>query len=115
MGATGTTTINFGSYPGVLSASVAVTGQASILAGSLVEAWIFPTATATHSADEHVLGAVEMAVVAGNVQAGVGFTIYALARDNDQGGTGGEDGNFKLIPRKISRLYGTYTIAWAWV
>lgn len=114
MGATGTTTINFGAYPGKLDTSVAVTGQASILSGSLAEAWIWPVGTAAHSADEHVLGAIEMAVVAGNVVAGVGFTIYAVARDNTPG-IGSEDGNYRNLPRKIARLYGTYTVAWAWV
>lgn len=114
MGATGTTTINFGSYPGSLDCTATVTGQTAILSGSLVEAWIFPTATSQHSADEHVLGAVEMAVVAGNVVASTGFTIYAKVRDQSSG-IGSMNGNFQNLPRKAYRLYGTYTVAWAWV
>jgi len=51
--ATGTTTIDFGAFPGATDATVAVTGQAAIVAGSLVEAWIRPVATADHTADEH--------------------------------------------------------------
>lgn len=77
MGAQNTTTINFGAFPGSYDCSVVVTGQASILAGSLVEAWIFPTATADHTADEHLM--TEIKVRAGNVVAGVGFTIYGFA------------------------------------
>jgi hypothetical protein len=77
MGAQGTTTINFGAFPGGYDTSVAVTGQASITGTSLVEAWIFPTATADHSADEHLM--TEIKVRAGNVVAGVGFTIYGFA------------------------------------
>jgi hypothetical protein len=55
---------------------VAVTGQAAILAGSLAEAWIFPAATADHSADEHLVETLK--VFAGNVVAGTGFTIYGV-------------------------------------
>src|SRR5262245_906194 len=79
MGAQGTSTINFGTFPGASDASVAVTGQGGILAGSLIEAWIVLTATADHSADEHLVDAP--VVRAGNIVAGTGFTIYAAARD----------------------------------
>ena len=49
MGAQGSTTLTFGAFPGGSDASVTVTGQAGILAGSLVEAWILPAATADHT------------------------------------------------------------------
>ncbi len=42
MGATGKTTIDFGAFPGKSDTSVAITGQAAIIAGSLVEALIRP-------------------------------------------------------------------------
>jgi hypothetical protein len=74
-GATGTTTVNFGAFPGSSDTSVAVTGQASIVAGSIVSAWIRPVATADHTADEHWVETIEIA--AGNISAGTGFTIYA--------------------------------------
>lgn len=77
MGAQGTTTVNFGAFPGSYDTSVNVTGQASITGTSLVEAWIYPTATADHSADEHLM--TEIKVRAGNISAGVGFTIYGFA------------------------------------
>lgn len=107
--ATGTTTIDFGAFPGATDASVTVTGQASIVAGSLVEAWVRPEATADHSADEHWVERLH--VVAGNIVAGTGFTIY---------GRVGEDAARSVRPpgqsvSPGSRLYGTWTIAWAWV
>ena len=97
MGASGTTSVDFGAFPGKSDTSVAVTGQTSILSGSLVEAWIFPTATADHSADEHLVETLK--VIAGNVVAGTGFTIYALntAQVNNE-----------------TRLYGLWTVAWVW-
>lgn len=76
MGAQGTTTINFGTFPGSYDTSVAVTGQAAIVAGSLVEAWLRPEATADHTADEHMLEPLK--IMAGNIIAGTGFTIYAF-------------------------------------
>jgi hypothetical protein len=75
MATQGTTTVDFGAFPGASDASVAVTGQTSITGTSLVEAWLYPTATADHTADEHWVETI--ACCAGNVSAGVGFTIYA--------------------------------------
>lgn len=92
--ASGTSVVDFGAFPGKAQASVAVTGQATILAGSLVEAWISLTPTATHSADEHQVE--NYYISAGLVVAGVGFTIYMEARQ----------------PGKM--LYGTWNVNWAW-
>lgn len=72
MAAQGTTTVNFGAK--ATDTSVAVSAPA-ITAGQLVEAWIFPAATASNTVDNHWVETIH--VVAGNVQAGVGFTIYA--------------------------------------
>lgn len=94
MGAQGTATINFGAFPGSTDTSVAVTGQTSILSGSLVEAWILPAATADHSVDEHLVEPIT--VIAGNVVAGTGFTIYANTREDN------------------SLVYGQWNIAWCW-
>ena len=96
MGAQGTTTVDFGAFPGKSDASVAVTGQAGIVAGSLVEAWIRPVDTADHLADEHLVET--MRVMAGAIVAGTGFTIYAL--------NSGQVGN--------TMLYGLWTVAWVW-
>jgi hypothetical protein len=76
MGAQGTTTIDFGAFPGKSDASVAVTGQAGIVAGSLVEAWIRPVATADHTDTEHMVETIK--VFAADIVAGTGFTIYAF-------------------------------------
>jgi hypothetical protein len=71
MSTQGTTTINFGAQ--ATDASVFVSAP-SITSGQLVEAWIFPAATASNTVDNHWVD--EIRVMAGNVQAGVGFTIY---------------------------------------
>lgn len=88
----GTATIDFGAFPGKSDTSVAVTGQTSIVAGSVVMVAIRPVATAEHSADEHWVE--ELDVFAGNIVAGTGFTIYAKTRNR--------------------RLYGSFTVAWSW-
>lgn len=115
MGAQGTATVDFGAWPGSDEATVTVTGQASILAGSLVEAWLFPTATADHSADEHRLDGPQ--IIAGNVVAGTGFTIYAQPQlppvvmpDPMNNGSG----SLKQNTKGKSRIYGTWTVAWVW-
>lgn len=108
--AQGTTTVNFGTFPGATDASVNVTGQGSILATSLVEAWVFPTATGDHSADEHWVDGPQ--VVAGNVVAGTGFTIYASVKPQTdaKAPTDSRRGNSNENPR----AYGSWTVAWVW-
>lgn len=114
MGATGTATLDFGAYPGKVDATIAVTGQTGILSGSRVEAWIDTgTATAAHSKDEHIMVNALMDVTYGNISAGTGFTIYGLVRDHP--GVGGITSRFQNIAKPVSRLYGTFTIAWAWL
>lgn len=89
----GQTTIDFGAFPGVTDVTVAVTGQDDIAAGATCEAFIVPTATVDHSADEHVVDSP--CVYAGNVAAGVGFTIYGITNTNQL-------------------VYGTWTVGWRW-
>ena len=110
--ATGTATLDFGAFPGASDASIAVTGQAAIIAGSLVEAWIRPVATADHSADEHMVETFK--VIAGNIVAATGFTIYGFSTTPNFGGDS-INGSFKITPKNDPRIYGTWTIAWAWV
>jgi hypothetical protein len=102
MGAQGTVLLNFGAFPGTTDATVAVTGQTGILSGSLVEAWILPTATADHTADEHWVE--ELQVFAGGVVAGTGFTVYGVHRPASQAVDTGQG----------TLLNGAYTIAWVW-
>ena len=70
--AQGTTTVDFGSA--ATDASVFVSAPA-ITGTQLVEAWIFPATTATNTVDNHWVETIT--VVAANVVAGSGFTIYA--------------------------------------
>ena len=147
MGAQGTAVLDFGAFPGGYDASVAVTGQAAIVAGSLVEAWLRPAATGDHSADEHMLEPIK--VFAATIVAGTGFTIYAFnvteiyerapglgenqspspvdaagvgVAANYLGRVGGGPGVVgrqcnNPVPdnvRRVPRLYGQFTVAWAW-
>lgn len=112
MGATGTTTVDFGAFPGKSDTSTAITGQAAIVAGSLVEAWIRPVATADHTADEHLVEQIK--IVAGAIVAATGFTIYAFNITPHFGGGDKIDGNFTVTPTNSSRLYGLWTVAWVW-
>lgn len=132
MGAQGTATLDFGAFPGKSDASVTVTGQAAIEAGSLVEAWIRPVATADHSEDEHMVETLK--VFAANIVAATGFTIYGF---NTSGlnepitpvaerlgrftGTGQATGQGKQDTQQIddfgghgTRIYGQWTVAWVW-
>ena len=82
MGAVGTSTVNFGTAVArTLDVSVVVTGQASILSGSVAEAFLMASTTSDHSADEHVMASSMLDLTCGDVVAGTGFTIYATARD----------------------------------
>lgn len=130
MGATGTTTVNFGTFPGSTAAKVDITGQGSILAGSLVEAWLLPVATGDHSVDEHRMEPIR--VIASDISAGVGFSIWAyytgipqseptqLLRMARFGGTGLDAGPGKQdvqgsdLGGKAIHLYGQYTVGWVW-
>lgn len=107
----GTTTIDFGIFPGKSDASIAVTGQSGIIAGSLVEAWIRPVATGDHSIDEHL--ADPPRVIAGNIVAGTGFTIYGFI-DGFQQITrlpGAPEGG---LNNSSPLCYGQWTVAWVW-
>lgn len=124
-GSQGTTTLDFGTFPGKSDTSVAVTGQATMLAGSLCEAWIFPTATADHTADEHLIETIR--VIAGNVVAGTGFTIYGFntSQLNEPLTLQGVS-RFRSAATTIhgtslpsvggigTRIYGLWTVAWVW-
>ena len=90
----GVTTIDFGALPGITDTSVAVIGQADILAGSLVKAWIRPVDTVDHTADEHIIDAPF--IVAADIIPGTGFTIYGVVTGDDP-------------------AYGLWTVAWQWM
>ena len=123
----GSTTVNFGAFPGSSDASVAITGQGGILAGSSVKAWLMATATADHTADEHWVESIAVGV--GNIVAGTGFTIYAKNTGTlnepvsegwaearlDGPGTGTNQIRPDIGGGKGTRLYGQFTVAWEWI
>lgn len=84
--------LDFGAA-GAPDARVRVLDQAGILEGSIVTAWVFPIATADHTAEEHVVEALK--VVAGEIVPGVGFTIYGLTTS-------------------AQNVRGKWTVAWMW-
>lgn len=131
MGAQGTTTINFGAFPGKSDASVAVTGQAAIIAGSLIEAWIRPVATADHTDTEHMVETLK--VFAADIVAGTGFTIYAFNTSQlNEPINPPRTASTSVLPTVAmpaagrimagvvngggmgTRIYGLWTIAWVW-
>lgn len=126
----GSTTLNFGAFPGGQDASVTVTGQTGISSGSIVQAWLSPVATSDHSADEHLMANIK--VFAGNISAGVGFTIYGfnnnqlaepeLAKRMSRFSGAGQDagrGQQKSgqinLGGTIPKIYGEFTVNWTWV
>lgn len=117
MGASGRTTVNFGAFPGSFEASVAVTGQAGIIAGSDVEAWIEPDTTADHSADEHMVEAVAAKADRTSIIAGTGFTIRAFCTSDKPevplGWLSSGQSNAGMAG-KMQRLWGVWTVGWAW-
>lgn len=90
----GIATINFGAFPGINEASVAVTGEAAISSTSVAEAWIMADdTTADHTAGDHRLMNSMVGLTCGTPTTGVGFTIYAST---------------------IHRLIGTYKVHFVW-
>lgn len=85
----GTITVDFGSKGTDVSVFVAAP---TIGSSNLVEAWVFPATTASNTADNHWVESLQ--VTAGNVQDGVGFTIYAKVN--------------------IGLGHGIYNIGWVW-
>jgi hypothetical protein len=116
--------VNFGAFPGSSEASVAVTGQATIVAGSIVDAWIRPEATADHTADEHIEEPIR--IVAGSIVAATGFTIYARCENMQpepypspiapykQFGEKGLGETVRQTSDNVRKLYGQFTVAWRW-
>lgn len=121
----GTATLDFGAFPGSSDTSLAITGQAGILSGSLVEAYLFPAATADHSADEHMVELLE--VRAGNIVVGTGFTIYGVNRNEiieplfDPYPDGRPMPPDLIADRRsktggfVPLIYGTWNVAWVWI
>jgi hypothetical protein len=115
---TGTTTVNFGAFPGATEATAVITGQTGILSNSMVEAWLYPIGgTADHSEDEHVVD--PPIVTVSTLVVGTGFTIRVIADPVDvpppllspratRDVTGAAYSNLTPMP------YGLWQVAWAW-
>lgn len=88
----GLATLDFGAFPGATDTSVTITGQASILATSLVSAVVLAKASSDHTADEHWVDPPTL--TAGNIVPGTGFTIYGTSPN--------------------LRAYGQWSIGWFW-
>jgi hypothetical protein len=124
-GAYGSTTIDFGAFPGSSDASLTITGQTGIDTSSVVSAWLQPADTDDHTADEHRVETIS--VMAGTVIPGTGFTIYAqnTSQLNERLGKGGVDNTRSSATPTYgysgeseggrgTRIYGKWTIAWQW-
>ena len=92
--AIGSATIDFGVSPGGTACQVNVTGQTSILSGSVVNAYLMAETSADHTIDDHLAASTVIGLVCGAVVGGTGFTIYARAR---------------------LTTIGRYTVRWVWV
>ena len=94
MATTGEATIDFGTAgQNKTDTSVTITGQASILATSLVEAWIMGAASADNQEDEHIIAARLITLTCGIPTVATGFTIYGMS-----------DGD----------VVGTFKVKWVW-
>ena len=73
----GSATIDFGAAPGSSTASIAVTGQTGLIAGSRIKTWVAGS-TSDHNEYEHSrIFPNRVGLGIGDVVAGTGFTIHA--------------------------------------
>jgi len=100
MSGSGTALLDFGAFPGNTYATVDVNSP-GIVAGSAIEAWIFPAATADHSIDEHVL---EELTVRAAYLSNDNLRIYGT--ENSMDGPRSPNGHF---------LYGKFNVGWVWI
>lgn len=128
----GSTTVDFGAFPGAHEAAVAVTGQTGIISGSIVQAWLMPSATADHSADEHAAEMENIVVWVSDIVAGTGFTVNARYAPRVREGLSFPGGarqaanataklnQFQqptIVPSvggTAPRVHGQWTVAWSW-
>lgn len=90
IGYSGFATLDFGNAPGTNSTSVTVTGQTSILAGTVVYVCL-GSSTADHNKVEHLFSGITLNV--SDIVPGVGFTINAGS---------------------LQRLTKTFNVKWMW-
>lgn len=113
MGASGTTIVDFGAFPGQSEASTVVSAP-GIAANSLVEAWIFPANTTDHSADEHRVETLSAMVDPTLIVPGISFTVSLVnsSQANEQASMIGSQGG--AVGGIGTRIYGKWNVAWIW-
>jgi len=89
----GTATLTFGNFPGSNETSLAITGQTQITTNSKIKVYIVATTTADHTLNDHTYLPLFAQFTAGNIVAGIGFTIYG---------------------RSTEKLQGTFKVNWEW-
>lgn len=127
MGAKGTTEIDFGLFPGDTHATVVVTGQSGIVAGSRLEAWLEPGDTVDHSSDEHIVESPNLRIIAADVVPGTGFTIHGVyqAPQDEPLEFGGVAGFRSVagavygyaapsVGGRVHRVHGRWKVGWVW-
>jgi hypothetical protein len=109
MPGTGSGILDFGAFPGASDASVTITGLTGIGTTSLVEAFVLPSASTDHSADEHMLETLNVfadqtTIVAGTSCAVKGFNTNQVNEPIEPRSGGGRG----------TRLYGKFNVGLAW-
>jgi hypothetical protein len=114
MGASALTTVDFGAFPGSTEVTKDV-ATAGVVAGSRIEAWVQPVATADHSADEHKIEnirAVGEYLSDGNIR----ITAYVVPFPSTPRGPGYQERAYPSQGQvQQHRLHGLFTIGWVWV
>ena len=113
MGASAIAVVNFGAAPGSFETTVVITGQAGIIAGSLVEAWAHPATITTIDADEYQLEEFMVQADPSTIVPGTGFTIRAWAtmppgEPQEVAGAG------RLVGTPGLKMIGARNVGWVW-
>ena len=100
----GSTTINFGSFPGTSRAFTDVSGQTGLVSTTRIEAFVLPITTATKTDDEHRSSEIN---VIGYYKVDGTLTIegYNSSPESIVDNSGKRNPHF---------LYGEFTVGWAW-
>lgn len=114
MGAQGSATLDFGTFPGSNVATVDV-AAAGVVAGSAIEAWLRPAATADHTDTDHI--AAPMKVV-GAYLSDNNIRIYGLNTNDvippvDQIPAEGRAGG-SFTRQNAPMFVGQFSVSWVW-
>lgn len=120
MGAQGTTTLDFGAFPGSAMAITDVVA-AGVVAGSLIEAWIIPVATADHTDADHIVEGIEVRVAYvsdGNIRI-YGYNRIDLMPPQELVPNAGErpangKDNKVLFRADAPKPVGLFSVGWVW-